>query len=443
MGNILTSIENELGIGVGPATAPSASYTTTPAPKTTVTTSSTTSSTPPSQSPQTCDSDSTTTTTTTSTSGSTSSSSPVPFTGASTSTSTQIRDEIFNSTTFSILFWVFVMYSVFKLGSAIFATRDSSNASSAQLGYSRTIDIVLGVCLILYLYYWYTDLTETDQDNILGYFISWTQAFFDDPWGLFQLIWFTIIFFSLVYILGVPMAPGASPVLVHLVESKIWIIYATFGIIYFFKYVLGIPIVSLIFNNSLMNYFKNATPSTSSIYDTLSKDLDKVENDIDPTTTTTTTTSSSPSTCNDKQVFNVSNNLYTYEEAQSVCKAFDASLATYDQIENAYNSGGEWCNYGWSEGQMAYFPTQKSTWSALQNNPKTQNACGRPGVNGGYIKNPYVRFGANCYGVKPKEPANWVKPSYELELEPENDEYAQLRDGVTINSFNATEWSKY
>jgi hypothetical protein len=430
MGNLLSAMENELGIGVGPATAPAASYTTTPTPKTTVTTSSTTTS-------QTCDSDSTTTTT----SNNSSPGSSVPFTGASTSTSTQIRDDIFNSTTFSILFWVFAMYSIFKLGSAIFATRDSSNASSAQLSYSRTIDIVLGVCLILYLFYWYTSLTETEQDNILGYFISWTQAFFDDPWGLFQLIWFTIIFFSLVYILGVPMTPGASPVLVHLVESKIWILYATFGIIYFFKYVLGIPIISLIFNNSLMNYLKDATPSTSSIYDTLSKDLDEIENDIDPTTTTTTT--SSPSTCGDNQVFNISNNLYTYEEAQSVCKAFDASLATYDQIENAYNAGGEWCNYGWSEGQMAYFPTQKSTWSSLQKNPKTQNACGRPGVNGGYIKNPYVRFGANCYGVKPTQPANWVKPSYELELEPETDEYTELRDGVTINSFNATEWSKY
>jgi len=439
MGNILSSIENELGIGVGPATAPAASYTTTPTPPPTVTTNSTTQS----QSPQTCDSDSTTTTTTTTTSGSSSSSSSssVPFTGASTSTSTQIRDDIFNSTTFSILFWVLAMYSIFKLGSAIFATRDSSNASSAQLSYSRTIDIVLGVCLILYLFYWYTSLPESEQDNILGYFISWTQGFFDDPWGLFQLIWFTIIFFSLVYILGVPMAPGTSPVLVHLVESKIWILYATFGIIYFFKYVLGIPIVSLIFNNSLMNYLKSATPSTSSIYDTLSKDLDEDDNNIDPTTTTT----SSPSTCEGNQVFNVSNNLYTYEEAQSVCKAFDASLATYDQIENAYNAGGEWCNYGWSEGQMAYFPTQKSTWSSLQKNPKTQNACGRPGVNGGYIKNPYVRFGANCYGVKPKEPANWVKPSYEIEheLEPETDEYAELRDGVTIASFNATEWSKY
>jgi hypothetical protein len=434
MGNILSQLENELGIGAGPATAPSASYTITPAPEKTITTSTTTS-----QSPNTCNSDSTTTSTTT-TQNSPSSGS-VPFTGASNSTTTQIRDEIFNSTTFSILFWIIAIYTVYKLGTAIFASRESSNASSSQLSYSRTIDLILAACLMMYMFYWYTSLTESEQGNMLGYSISWAQESLNDPWTLFELIWFTIIFFTLVYILRVPMAPGASPVLVHLVESKIWILYAIIGLIYFFKYVLGISIVDLLFNNSLMNYFKNAQPSTSSIYNTLSKDLDDVENDLDPTTTTTTNTSPAP--CNDNQVFNVSNNLYTYEEAQSVCNAFDASLATYDQIENSYNSGGEWCNYGWSEGQMAYFPTQKSTWSALQNNPKTQNSCGRPGINGGFIDNPYVRFGANCYGVKPKQPENWIPPSYDQELEIENDKYAELRNGVTINSFNATEWSKY
>ena len=102
------------------------------------------------------------------------------------------------------------------------------------------------------------------------------------------------------------------------------------------------------------------------------------------------------------EVFNVSNNLYTYEDAQAVCSAFGAKIANYDQIENAYNNGAEWCSYGWSEDQMAYFPTQKSTWDKLQKKPKHKNNCGRPGVNGGYIANPYVKFGVNCYGKKPK-----------------------------------------
>jgi hypothetical protein len=79
---------------------------------------------------------------------------------------------------------------------------------------------------------------------------------------------------------------------------------------------------------------------------------------------------------NDNEVFNVSNNIYTYEEAQKVCSAFDASLATYDQIERSYRKGGEWCNYGWSDGQMAFFPTQKKTWETLQNSDDTKHVCG-------------------------------------------------------------------
>ena len=429
-----SSLEND--IGISPSTAPSATYTISPAPG--ITSQNTTVAATTSSPAATCSNKSTTTTTT-----STSPSASVPFTGASDSNVTQIRDEIFNASTFSILFWIVSMYIVYRLGSAIFASRDSSNASSSQLSYSRTIDIILGVSLLLYIFYAYSSLTASDQDNILGHFISWIQSFFDDPWALFDLIWFTIIFFALVYILKVPMTPGASPVLVHLVENNIWILYATFGIIYFFKYVLGIPIVSLLFNNVFMNYLKNSQPSTSSIYNSLSNDL----SNNDSTTTTTTTTTGSPAPCDgDNQVFNVSNNLYTYEEAQSVCNAFDSSLATYDQVESSYNSGGEWCNYGWSEGQMAYFPTQKSTWSKLQQNSKTKNSCGRPGVNGGYIGNPYVRFGANCYGVKPKQPDNWIPPSSEQPLDiviEEEDQTTKLRNSVNISSFNTNDWSKY
>ncbi len=51
---------------------------------------------------------------------------------------------------------------------------------------------------------------------------------------------------------------------------------------------------------------------------------------------------------------------------------------------------------------MALFPTQKDTWNYLQKVDGHENDCGRAGINGGYIANPNVRFGANCYGYKPK-----------------------------------------
>jgi|UniRef100_A0A6C0CKQ4 hypothetical protein len=102
------------------------------------------------------------------------------------------------------------------------------------------------------------------------------------------------------------------------------------------------------------------------------------------------------------QVFHVPGNKYTFDNADAICQAYGSKLANYDQIENAYKNGAEWCSYGWSEGQMAYFPTQKKTFDYLQGVEGHENDCGRPGINGGYIANPNVRFGINCYGYKPK-----------------------------------------
>ena len=103
-----------------------------------------------------------------------------------------------------------------------------------------------------------------------------------------------------------------------------------------------------------------------------------------------------------KQVFNIPGNYYDYDNAKAVCQAYGANLATYDQIEKAYGSGAEWCNYGWSADQLALFPTQKKTYDRLQTIPGHENDCGRTGVNGGYIANPNIKFGINCYGNKPK-----------------------------------------
>jgi hypothetical protein len=59
------------------------------------------------------------------------------------------------------------------------------------------------------------------------------------------------------------------------------------------------------------------------------------------------------------EVFHVSNSIFTYDDAPAVCAAYGATLATLEQIIDVYNKGGEWCNYGWSAGGMALFPTQK------------------------------------------------------------------------------------
>jgi hypothetical protein len=103
-----------------------------------------------------------------------------------------------------------------------------------------------------------------------------------------------------------------------------------------------------------------------------------------------------------KEVFFVEGQ-YSYADAPAVCSAYGGELASYDQLTDAFSKGAEWCSYGWSAGAMALYPTQQSTWSALQAEPQEskRTACGRPGVNGGYF-DPKLKFGVNCYGIKPQ-----------------------------------------
>lgn len=152
-----------------------------------------------------------------------------------------------------------------------------------------------------------------------------------------------------------------------------------------------------------------------------------------------------------KQVFHLKSNTYTYDNAKAVCKAYGARLANYDDMEKIQRNGGEWCNYGWSENQAALFPTQKATWEKLQKIKGHENDCGRPGINGGYIANPNVRFGVNCYGFKPKMNLksrhlmdnNEVYPKTEKELAFENKvkRWKKEINNLVVAPLNRDRWS--
>jgi len=130
-----------------------------------------------------------------------------------------------------------------------------------------------------------------------------------------------------------------------------------------------------------------------------------------------------------KQVFNVSENVYTYSDAEPLCKALGAELATYDQVQKAWEKGADWCNYGWIKGQGAIYPTQESTFNSLQNGTTDDErlACGLVGVNGGYMDNPELRFGVNCYGDKPSETTHDLKNMLQNVIPPLTPEVLEQR----------------
>lgn len=149
------------------------------------------------------------------------------------------------------------------------------------------------------------------------------------------------------------------------------------------------------------------------------------------------------------QVFNIPGNNYNYENAQDLCKAYGAELADYSQMESAYNHGANWCNYGWSKDQLALFPTQKKTYEELQKIKGHENDCGRPGINGGYMANPFNRYGVNCYGKKPtineeEKILMSIKPETTEDVETnKNVEYWKTKiPNILVSPFNSDTWSK-
>ena len=211
---------------------------------------------------------------------------------------------------------------------------------------------------------------------------------------------------------------------------------------------LGGVVIAVLLLNGLQYFFNiNLTAQLNNLFsDTPSLDLtveqSEYEQEIAPV----------PEITIKKQVFHVPGNKYTYDDASALCKAYGSRLATYDEVENSYNNGAEWCSYGWSDKKLALFPTQKETWNYLQTVEGHENDCGRPGINGGFMANPALKFGVNCFGYKPKMTSDeedlmntqtpYPLTKKDVAMQHRVDYWKDNLTSVLVSPFNYTNWSK-
>ena len=380
---------------------------------------------------------------------------PRPITPGTTTPKTNntanITQNIFNKFNIIFLIWFLAIYLIIYFLLGIFYNPD--NITSKKLVASRIFDFFVFFFFLLTIIINFLSLSDYNKQLVITQNSRYLLEYINNIVTFVYLIFFFVIFYGIIYITGIPMTYTEKPITITLIEGFAWILFALVLIANFCKYVLNISIVNL-------------------IYDWISKEWNKLPNSIDLSGNIKipevkkiykfTDLSNNKEKCKDEEdisgneVFNIARNMYTYEEARAVCSIYDSKLATYSQIEKSYKDGGEWCNYGWSEDQMIYFPTQKATWDKLQKNPKTKNICGRPGINGGYIDNPYVRFGVNCYGKKPEpsiEEKNQMsskkflippKTKNDLLLDEKIKFWKDNSDNfLNINAFNNEKWSEY
>ena len=363
--------------------------------------------------------------------------------------------EVFNKT--NVLFFICFLAVYFVLYQFIRKWEGNENPMHASLSLTRSIDFLFLILFVLILYFSYYSLKNDEKNDLIGYILKWTKDFYNNTTTFFSLLITILLFYMVVYLCHIPMTKETKPFSMSFIENKLWILLLTVFIVDFFKYVFNISIVDLIYgeDDQLIHSWEKLSTGFFKKNET---DISK--NTLDVSAAAAAAAAAAPPAPKE-EVFNISNNIHTYEDAQAICKAYDARLANYDEVEKSYNDGGEWCNYGWSDGQMILFPTQKKTWENLQKTKNKKNNCGRPGVNGGYIANPYTKFGVNCFGIKPainyadqirmnsKNAASNTNTNEPKTMEDQimdakvNYWKQHKNDALVLNSFNDKKWSEY
>ncbi len=281
---------------------------------------------------------------------------------------TKLSDFTFNTSNMTMTFAFLGIYlASYAVNGLLFkdAGGDASvYANKESIGEMMALFLVFLIGLIYYL-----SLSPEDKQTAFQDIWDWTKDYAMNPYSLMQIGIFIVLFYGFTAMLRIP---EASP-------TKAIILLIVLGGMQFMQYVLGADVFDLIAG-------------------LFTADEESDDEDVEDTDQKAGVADVSG---NKDEVYNISNNLYSYEDAQAACKSLGARLATYNEVEDAYNNGAEWTSYGWSDGQHAYFPTQKATWESLQKVKGHEHDLGRPGVNGGYFDNPEIKFGANCYGVKP------------------------------------------
>ena len=280
-----------------------------------------------------------------------------------------------------------------------------------------------------------TDTVNTTLGTVVNDTYDYANSILSNPSVIIIIVVVVIIYIVIFMSLGGSTPTPPSDAVSNPSSNKIGIILIAFFVILIIinglQYFFGVDIVA-----KLKNLF-SGSPEVDITIDTSRAEAAK--NDV-------------PQILLRKQVFNIPENNFVYPDAKALCKAYGARLATYEEVEEAYRDGGEWCNYGWSEGQMALFPTQQKTFDELQKIEGHENDCGRPGVNGGYIENPAVRFGVNCYGYKPRmteveEELMETEPLYpktekDIAMENRVKYWKDKLSNILVSPFNHNTWSR-
>lgn len=312
---------------------------------------------------------------------------------------------------------------------------------------------------------------DNKKDNINIDYIEQNNS--NNLYSLIKIFIILVLYLIIYYFLG-NFLPSSIIAFINIFVIVFFVIFVIVNFInYFFNFNILKEIYYVIFNikyedeivNKLLNsivIFNNTTDNTSNdnkMNDNVNNsgiidEEQEIEIDNELVQLKSSNKSQEPTDISNvimnKEVFHVPGSRFTYNDANAICKSMNSDLASYEQLQNAHKNGANWCSYGWSQEQLALYPTSQNKFDELSENDKTKYDCGFVGVNGMYVNNPYMKFGANCYGVKPKKSDLELKHSEVSDYKPKKAkevifdnrvEYWKRRLGnVLVSPFNKDKW---
>ena len=230
-----------------------------------------------------------------------------------------VFNTIFSETLITVFLWVLAIY--FVMNSIINVSKNDGKSSSIKVA-----NVIIILVVFAYIFNDYYDLTKDQRENYATHLNESLKKFLQNSGSLLETGLFGLILYGLAFVIRLITGDSENPSSLNTLLTLTIVVFALLITVVFIREILNIPIIDILFGS----FGKLVTV----------EEEDKKDND---------------SKEDDDEVYNVSNNLYSYDEAPYVCKALGGRLATYDEVEKSYNNGGEWCNYGWSVDQMALF----------------------------------------------------------------------------------------
>jgi cytochrome bd-type quinol oxidase subunit 2 len=227
--------------------------------------------------------------TTTDSSGNTATDSSGNTAKTTETTQENIFDQLFTKSNVIIIMWFIGFYIVVSLIMGLTSTNYSLPNNRIVIA-TRMLDFVVLIFTVITLIVTYFYKTESEKEKLVEDIYSGFTDSVDNPTTMVMVGVFLAVLYMLVMILGIPMDQN-KPVTIRLLENFAWIYFSILVIALFFKFVLKI-----------------------SVRDFLTKMFDNTWNKKDETPVADKKSDSK------EEVFNIATNIYTYDDAQAVCK---------------------------------------------------------------------------------------------------------------------------